>query len=397
MDKQIRIIQMIYRFDVEGAGGGIGRFVFELSRALDKNRFEVAICALGNLGKPLEKERILKLNAGGLEAFAATSWDDRQPYPSFLRAVRSLSSLFSRQPADIIHSHSEFGDIAALLLKPGLHPPKILRTVHYGFRYEWRKRPLRRIFFTNFLYPLLLDAEVGVSQSIAHTLNQRPFARLLQREASCIYNAIELSRFTQAKFEPTLMKKSLGIPLQAPVIGSIGRLTEQKGYSDFLKMAAIVLKSLPQAYFIIIGDGELAQELVQQSRQLNIQDRILFTGPRTDIEALLTCMDLFVSSSRWEGLPTVLLESMASGVPVVATDIPGTRELIKTGETGWLAPVNNPESLARTVCEAFQSPQLWPEIVREAKVMVQRFTIQAVAEQYEQLYEKLVTSDVKNE
>jgi glycosyltransferase involved in cell wall biosynthesis len=209
---------------------------------------------------------------------------------------------------------------------------------------------------------------------------------LLRRQATCLYNAIDLERFGSAKADPVEKRRSLRLPVDALVIGTVGRLTEQKGYGFLVEAAAPVLQRLPDAYFLIVGDGELRQTLMDQASRLGIASRVVFTGPRSDVEELLMCMDLFVSSSLWEGLPTAIMESMAAGVPVVATDIPGTRELIQNQVTGWLSPAANSQALADTIIAALNSPALRREIARRASEAIQRFSIAAVAERYEALY-----------
>jgi glycosyltransferase involved in cell wall biosynthesis len=387
-----RILELMYSFDVEGGSGGVGRFVSDLSRSLPRERYEVSICGLWNLGTEAEQERIRLLNADGVQAFAAADWEASRPYLSFWRATRSLLKWLRRNPVDLIHSHSEFSDVAALLARLRMPALASLRTVHYGYRYEWRKRPLRRLFLTNFLYPLLFDAEVGVSQSIADALNRRLVARLLRRKSRCIYNAIDLDRFAQVRVDIAQKKRSLNLPCDAALIGSVGRLTEQKGYGYWVEAAALALARLNQVHFLLIGEGELAEALQAQVHRLGAGAQITLAGSRSDIEELLACMDLFVSSSLWEGLPTVILESMACGLPVVATDIPGTRELIQPGVNGWLAPPADAQALCDAIVAAMQSPLRRAEMAVKARETVKKFSLQAVARQYIDLYDRLAPS-----
>lgn len=387
MARRIRIIQMIHSFGVEGAGGGVGRFTIELSRTLDPGRFEVSVYGLWDRGTPFEREWVRQLNAEGIKAFIAAEWDESRPYRSFWRAFRAIQSELSQNPADIVHSHHEFADVVALLLKASLKPAVVMRTVHGGYRCEWRKRPLRRLFLTNLLYPVLFDVEVGVSQTIVENLNRRPLSRLLRRQALCIHNAIDLGRFSDTKTDPAGKRRLLNLPEDGPIIGTVGRLTEQKGYTFLVEAGGLVLQHLPNAYFLIVGDGELKATLMDQAQRLGIASHVIFTGPRSDIEDLLHCMDMFASSSLWEGLPTVIMESMAAGVPVVGTDIPGTRDLIQHRITGWLVPPADSRALADAILTMMSSPFLRREIACRAREVVQRFSITEVAETYAALYQ----------
>jgi glycosyltransferase involved in cell wall biosynthesis len=389
MPARIRVLHLIYSFGIEGGGGGIGRFVSALSQALDPERVNARIGALWHTGSEHEDRWIESLNAVGIPAFTAAGWDGAHPYRSFRLALGGLRRRLAQSPVDILHSHSEFSDAAALLLQGFLRPPAAMRTVHYGYQFEWRKRPWRRLLLTNLLYPLRFSAEVGVSQAITDTMNRRPVSRLLGREAQCIYNAIDLDRFQRIEVDRAAKKRLLGLPAEAIVIGSVGRLTEQKGYRYFVEAAAHVLARLPEARFLLIGDGELAGELNEQAQRLSIAGRLIFTGPRRDVEELLPCLDLFVSSSLWEGLPTVILEGMASGVPVVATDIPGTRELVRPGETGWLAPPADGMALGEVIIQALADSTDREYLRAGAAKILHQFSIKTVAGAYEQIYDRI--------
>lgn len=385
MPERIRVVEIINGFGIEGIGGGAERFAIALSQNLDPRRFEVIICGLWNRGTIFEQERLQQLNASGIEAFAAADWDENKPFRSFWRAFKGMQAILSHKPVQILHSHSQFGDVVALLFKLS-KSPVILRTVHHGYHLEWSKRPLRRLLFTNLLFPLFFTIEIGVSRSIVENLNRRWLARLLGRQAIWVRNAIDLNRFTNVKVDPIEKRISLGLPPDALVVGSVGRLVEGKGYDVLIEGAALVLNKLPQAYFLLIGDGELANSLKELAQHLKIAGHVVFTGPRSDIEELLGCMDLFVLASLWEGLPTVILESMASGVPVVATDIPGNREIIQDQVNGWLVPPNNPEALADTIINALQEPSVRRKCAYHALGTVKAFSINAVASEHEALY-----------
>jgi glycosyltransferase involved in cell wall biosynthesis len=182
----------------------------------------------------------------------------------------------------------------------------------------------------------------------------------------------------------------LGIPTSALVVGTIGRLTEQKGYTYLIEAASLILEQIPQSFFLIIGDGELADQLKHQAAQKEISSHVIFTGGRQDVEELLACMDLFVSSSLWEGLPTAILESMAAGVPIVATDIPGIRELIRDQWNGWLVPAGDATSMARVIRVALKNVKSRREFSNNARQDVQSLSIKSIVGEYEKLYSALI-------
>lgn len=385
----MRVLELIFGFQLGSRAGGILRFSTELSRALIQRGFDIHLGGLFDFGTPIEKDILLQLRTEGIDAFCAAEWNDCFPQYSFCQAVRALWDWQSCYRAKIIHSHSEFSDVAALILK--FHPtrPFVVRTVHYPFRKEWRKRPLRRILLTNLFYPLLFDSEVGINQTITDRLNSRFLSKILRRRALCIYNAIDLNRFRRP-VDRKSKRESLNIPNDAPLVGTIGRLTEQKGFSFLIDAIPIVLKERPDVHFIIVGDGELSEPLRRLTISHGVNHRVVFTGPRSDIEEIFACLDLFVLPSLWEGLPTVILESMAANVPVVATDIPGTRDLIRDGYNGWLVPPGNAYALAEAILDALKNEQLSKIFAQRAQNLVTTFSIDSVAKQYEQLFLSLV-------
>jgi glycosyltransferase involved in cell wall biosynthesis len=393
MGEPIRVLQIATGIGVEGALGGAERFSIELCRELNRGArqdVQPVMCGLWHYGTRFEDDWIRRLNQEGIQTAIGSPWEPGAPYRSFWRAARRILRLAGETRADIVHSHCPYGDLVALAARFGPGAPVALRTAHNPR--EWINRPMFRAAFTQVLYPALLRAEAGVSQAIVDRLNERPAARLLRREALLIHNAVDLSRFDRPRPDAgrlSALRASLGPPADAPVVGSVGRLTEQKGYAFLLRAAPLVLAARPEARFLIVGSGELAGELSALAGELGISDRVVFAGPRNDVEELLGVLDVFVSSSLWEGLPTTVLESMAAGVAVAATDIPGTRDLIEDGVSGWLAPPGDARGLADAILAALRQPDQRAARAARAREAARAFSIQSVAGRYVDLYRRL--------
>ncbi len=152
------------------------------------------------------------------------------------------------------------------------------------------------------------------------------------------------------------LKAELGIPAGAPVVGSVGRLSRQKSPLDFVRVAEATLKSTPDAHFLWAGSGPLDADVYRLSQNLGIASSIHWLGQRNDVPELLKIMDVFLLTSYWEGFPLVLLEAMSAGVPVVATDILGTREAVLHAESGWLAAPGDIVGLSGCVVNLLQDP-----------------------------------------
>lgn len=388
MDATVRILQVIKGLDIGGQNGGSETFGANLSRQLQRDGCEVTLCAFYRYGTPVERNWCEQLEGQGIKVIFASP----DAHTHLLHAVRLLKVVCRERNIDLIHSHQQLGTLAAVMVKMTGAVKAVVRTAH--ITQEWGTGPLAwvmRQVFTHWLFPIFADAEVGVSAAIAAQLKRHPGARLMRRQPLTIYNAIDDRWIGQ---QPAVREnRRQNDPF---VIGSVGRLTARKGYGFLLRAFAILSRTDLTAALVLVGDGEDRAKLEAQASALSIQNRVSFLGQRTDVQDLLKGFDLFVLPSFQEGLPTVLLESMACGVPVIATDIPGTRELVEDGVNGWLVPPGDAEALARKIQQAIRSPEELERLRMAAVKTVQKFSFHAAANQYETLYQHLlVTQRVK--
>ncbi len=207
-----------------------------------------------------------------------------------------------------------------------------------------------------------------------------------------IYNGLELAEFPQATPETRqATRQTLGIAEDVLLLGSVGRLHRQKGFTHLLAALPTIKAQFPQVKLLLVGDGELCDALEAQTAELGLQESVIFTGTRTDVPTLLTALDLFVLPSLWEGLPNVILEAMAVGLPVVATAVGGTPELVVDGSTGCLVPPSNPAALAKAIGDLLAQPAQRQQMGAAGRVRVeQQFTIQRMVQATEALYGRLL-------
>jgi glycosyltransferase involved in cell wall biosynthesis len=145
--------------------------------------------------------------------------------------------------------------------------------------------------------------------------------------------------------------QDLGVPPEAPVIGNVAALTGHKDHGTLLEAAALVKDRVPQARFVIVGDGELRGALEEKSRALGLRDHVVFAGFRDDLDRLMPAFDVFCLSSHMEGLGTSLLDAMAYSRPIVATAAGGIPEAVEDGVTGRVVPPRRPAALADALVE----------------------------------------------
>jgi len=388
MSNRPGVLQIVAGFSLESPLGGIERFVFGLCERLNELGFPIEIYGMWSYGTNYELKWQRKLQDQGIKTHIGSEWDPHSPYTSFLRTAQKMKKDLNHRKYSIVHCHDQFGNVIAPRIKKYVNANAIIRTVHDEI--EWKKRPLRRSILSNLYYPIVYDAEIGVSKSISQRLDRRVLARLLGRRSTQIMNAVDFSRFKDHSENRTLSRNSLKLSENTFVIGLIGRMTEQKGFGYAIQAIPHVLSFHPNTHFVIVGTGELEDVLKQQVVDLEIQNSVLFTGPRSDIDKLIPAFDLAISSSLWEGLPTVILEAMACNVPVVATSIPGTDELIQDRITGWLVPVKDPLALASAINEAIQNPGLREKFSREGLTSVKEFSMGNAVKHHEDLYLSLL-------
>jgi len=207
-----------------------------------------------------------------------------------------------------------------------------------------------------------------------------------------IHNGVNADLFRpKEKAEAARAREELKIPEGALVMGAVGRLHPAKGYSDLLKALVSVRNQFPGVILLIVGEGELHQELEARSQALGLGGCVIFTGSRVDVADILPAIDLLVLSSWWEGLPNSLLEGMAGELPVVATRVGGIPEVVDDGESGLLVEPRNPMALADACVELLRDPRLREEMGRRGRRRVEeRFTVESCVGQTERLYDSLL-------
>jgi glycosyltransferase involved in cell wall biosynthesis len=181
---------------------------------------------------------------------------------------------------------------------------------------------------------------------------------------------LDLEQFAQCDLYRGQLRTELGIAETQRLVGIVGRLVPIKNHHLFLQAAAIVGDALSDVSFVIVGDGALRDGLENYARQLGIAHRVVFTGWRKDQARIYADLDILTLSSNNEGTPASLIEGMASGCPVVATNVGGVPDLIQHGENGWLVDAGDAAGLARGILQALQQPELAKRAAARARSQV---------------------------
>lgn len=230
-----------------------------------------------------------------------------------------------------------------------------------------------------------IDHFIVVSQSLKGEFVQRGYP---PEKLTVVRNGID----TPDTVAREKLKRELGIPANELLVGTAARLTEQKGLDAFLTVASRIADTGRNVHFAIAGDGELRSDLERQAEALGISARIHFLGFRNDILDVIAGFDLMLYLSRWEPFANTILEAMAVGTPVIASDVGGNAEVIEHGNNGLLVPPDDPEITAKLVSSVLGDANQRAVLIDGARHTVKRFTIESMVRSHEAVYERIYSN-----
>lgn len=382
MKSSIHVLELIKGLDIGGVNGGAERFGVDLSIALAQKGVPVEICVFFKTFTETEKNWLEKLKKAGIPVVSLATWRGNLNLSEFIRGAKKLYDYHRKHSFDLFHSHTQFGTLAALYVAFRLGNVKVVRTAHVTK--EWGSSiysKFQRLVWGEWVFPLLVDAQVAVSKSVLQNIRKYWGQKFAKRQPVLIYNSIPI---------PSNLPVRTSREESGFIIGTAARLTEQKGISYLIEAASLVTQQIPNVTFLIAGEGDLRETLQSQIIQKGLANTVHLVGRYSNVYEFISQLDLFVLPSLWEGLPTVVLESMAAGVPVVATDIPGTDELIEDGVNGWLVPPKDPKALAEKIIFALRSAHLRKQVAEAGRSKAEQFSIGKIADQYIELFQALL-------
>lgn len=306
-------------------------------------------------------------------------WTDLQALWALRRVIRIFGP-------DIVHTHSSKAGIVGRAACRLEKVPIVIHSIH-----GWGFNPLQSAVKRHILLAAERRVEPWTDHFIAVSqanIDQGRTLGLLGDNVSLIRSGIDLLPFGQPQ-DPEPVRRQLHIPDGAPVVTQVGNLKPQKAPLDFVRMAAIVAKSDPKVHFVIAGDGPLRDRVERLAGELGIADRLHLPGWWRDIPALLAATDIAVLTSRHEGLPRAVVEALAAGVPVVATSVDGTPEVVRDGVNGFLALPGDIGSLAAGVCRLLGNEERRYSMGEVAAAGLEAFDINMMVIQQEELYQCL--------
>lgn len=350
--RRLRIGHVTQGLDV----GGQEKLLVEFARHARPDQHDLHFISLGGLG-PLASS----LQEQGWTVSALEAPTGLRP-----RLVFRLARLF--HGLDVVHTHDDrplvYGAFAARLARI----PRVIHTHHHGQLQHISRRQSLLVRWA----ARLTDRFVCVSQDSARVMEHQGVPA---KKVMTLWNGIDLERFAYRGFSP-------GGPLV-----TVARLSPEKGIDVLLRAMPLILKTEPGAHLEIAGHGPLRASLERLAEELHLTQRVRFLGEVSDIPALLSKASLFILPSHSEGISLTLLEAMARGLPVVATNVGGNAEVVVDGETGLLVPPNQPGELADVVRQLCGDPDRCQMLGRAGRRRVEaHFDIRRLLEQYDRLY-----------
>jgi glycosyltransferase involved in cell wall biosynthesis len=380
---KIRLLHIL-----EATVGGTRRHLLDLSLGLPPERFRQHL-VYSSIRSPQFEADAQQLREAGLEVTSLPMRRQIEPVEDWF-CLRQLKAIIRQWQPQIVHGHSAKGGFLSRLAAREMPGVCSLYNPH-GFPFQMRTSPLKHRLYV----ALERYAARYTDGLIATCESQRALAlehRLLPDEKiTVIPNGIRTEQFAVA-VDRSALRRELGLPEQATVIGCIAALSPQKGVQFLVEALPEVRRKVPDAHVLLVGDGLLRPSLQRLAKSLHVAEAVHFAGLRSDVPQILKALDLFVLPSLWEGLPYALLEAGAAGLPVVATDIPGNHDVIEHGVTGRLAKPAAAADLAAQIIAALSDPATPTHAAALHRLIETRYTLAKMVSAHAELYEKLIAT-----
>jgi len=369
--KKIKVLRMISNLGV----GGVQKRMVSLLPKLNKERYDIIVCSF----KPGELQHCLEQSGIPVKIIPRRFKFDPV-------CIYRLCSIMKKENIDIVHTHCHKPNTTGRIAAKLAGVPVIIANEHNvdSWKSNWQ------LILDRWL-AAYSDKIIAVSEAVKSFYVKN--ANISTDKFEVIYNGVDLDFWQNnvpAKEIIFKKKTELGLLQDDKVIVAIGRLHPQKGHEHLLRAAKKIIPKMQNLKFLIIGDGPMRLSLESLSERLGIKENIVFTGNREDIKDMLYLSDLSVISSIREGFSNVVLESMACGKPLVATDVGGNNEIIIDGENGFIVPSKDEDALADKMLILAGNEELTKKMGLTAKQTVEKFSLMKMIHETENLYSRLI-------
>lgn len=374
--EKLNVLWLVDHLGLKGSMHGASMYYLNTIPVFDKNKINVTLCVLrkeDNLTEYFREKGIKILNFGRGKFDPMTLVD--------------ILNITRKERIDLLHAHgygaANFGRLAGMIR--GI--PVIMHAHDDDRNYPLHQK------LADQLLSRFTDRAIAVSGSVKESCVKK--RNMSESKTFVMHNGISLGNFNTPEAARIQAERNrLGVGLGVKVVGTVGKLREEKGTKYFIESAGKVLELFPETLFVIAGDGPLMEELKYLSRKLEIANKVVFAGFCQDIPAILSIMDVVVIPSLTEGSPLALLEAMAMGKPIIATSVGGITEILRDGETGLLVPSKDPVALAEKIKYFFGNMNEAMNLGRRAKEESKKYDINAHVKTLENHYRDILSGKI---
>jgi len=384
-----KVIHVITRFDK----GGSAENTFLTVQGLDKDKYDVILiqglaeesCMGTEEAAAVERNLREAEKSGGEIITIPELVRSIQPLDD-LKAFLALIRIFKHERPHIVHTHTSKAGILGRWAALFANTKIIVHTPHGHVFWGYFNKCKTACFI------LLERLTAKITDQIITLTEQEKQDHLRFRIAPegkfrVIHSGVDLAAFSDAVTKAPAMREKLGIPPKAIVVGTTGRLTPIKGHKYLLEAAALISRRNTDVFFVFLGDGELATELSQMASSLGIKNMI-FLGWRQDVPEVMSVFDIFVLPSLNEGMGKVLVEAMALGIPIVASDVGGIPDLVTHNQNGLLVPPADVEGLIKSIDIFLDDSTKRMEMGERGKGVAAAYSVEMMIDKIDRLYDE---------
>jgi len=385
MPDKIKVLHIITRLDK----GGSAENTFLTVKGLDKKRYDVTLMS-GPVQDP-SQERRSQVEECGIQYIhnPVLVRNINMVYDAI--ALFKICRFLTKEKFDVVHTHTSKAGLLGRFAAKFAGAPLVVHTPH-GHVFFGYFGPLKTKIF------ILLEKLANRMTDKIVALTHREKADYIsyrtcpEEKITVIHSGIELNKLQEYTLaEKTKLKKEVGLPEDSFVVGTVGRLVPVKGPEFLIKASQTIIPAHPNTYFLFAGDGPLKKDLQKKAKEAGEEKNIVFLGWRDDIAHILSVFDVFCLPSLNEGMGRVLVEAMAHGIPIVASEVGGIPDLITPGKNGFLVPPKNPEELAKHIQILIEDENKRRKMGEAGKKMAPRFSHDTMVKNIAELYEELLT------
>ncbi|MDT7893738.1 MAG: glycosyltransferase family 4 protein [Armatimonadota bacterium] len=384
-DSRLKVLHVITRMIIGGAEWN----TLYTCQLLNRSRYEPLLATGPETGP--EGSLIEATEASGIPVFIVPDLIREIDLKRDLKALVQLIRLYRDLEVDIVHTHTSKAGILGRLAGRLAKVPVVIHTVH-GFAFtaplpKWQ----RQLYITlEKMAGRWCDALIFISKPLMAEAGKLGIGD--PKTYAYIPSGIDTKAFQNGNNNGNreLKRRMLGLTDHVPIIGTVSRFVKDKGLELILEAAAQLKAKGLKFHMVWVGDGPMRDELERLAQKLGVADRLSITGMCTDVPAWLSCFDIFVLPTMWEGMGRVFLEAQAAGIPVIGTKVGGVPDVVRDGETGILIQPNDAKTLAETIELLITNAELRRQMGIAAAQFAsnEQFQVEFMVRKIEEVYEQ---------